>query len=190
MRWSSESRSSQFPVLSSQYPVLTERLSSLGYWEPGCFLAILLAGELLSAAPSADDKTRLRLFSRRDLYASRFWSVQGHEYVGLLELLEPLGRVSSRIRWTAWRLRYNAVDAEFAAGKTRAKIHGRDFDFSAPFLIENSRGLVPLDSLSALLPRFLGTPVNFHESARRLFIGDVGIQPSFQLEQAPRRGWR
>ncbi len=39
--------------------------------------------------------------------------------------------------------------------------------------MENSRGLVPLASLATLLPRFLGTPVNFHESARRLFIGDV-----------------
>ena len=54
--------------------------------------------------------------------------------------------------------------------------------FAAPFLIENSRGLVPLSSLSALLPRFLGTPVNFRESARRLFIADVGIQPSFRLD--------
>ena len=52
----------------------------------------------------------------------------------------------------------------------------------APFLIENSRGLVPLSSLSGLLPRFLGAPVNFHESSRRLFVGDVGIQISFQLD--------
>jgi N-acetylmuramoyl-L-alanine amidase len=36
-----------------------------------------------------------------------------------------------------------------------------------------------------LLPRFLGSPVNFHESARRLFIGDVAIRPSFRLEADP-----
>ncbi|MFZ0797214.1 MAG: N-acetylmuramoyl-L-alanine amidase [Terriglobales bacterium] len=106
----------------------------------------------------------------------------GREYVGLLELLEPLGRVSSQTDGRRWRLRYNAVDADFAAGKTRARIHGRDFDFTAPFLIEDSRGLVPLNSLSALLPRFLETPVNFRESGRRLFIGDVGIQTSFRLD--------
>jgi N-acetylmuramoyl-L-alanine amidase len=74
------------------------------------------------------------------------------------------------------------MDAEFVAGSTRARIHGRDFDFIAPFLLENSRGLVPLSSLSGFLPRFLGTPVNFRESARRLFVGDVGIQISFQLD--------
>ena len=106
----------------------------------------------------------------------------GRDYVGLLELLEPLGRVSTETDGHSLKLRYNAIDAEFAAGKTRAKIHGRDFDFTAPFLIENSRGLIPLTSLSALLPRFLGAPVNFRESARRLFIGGVGIQPSFRLD--------
>jgi N-acetylmuramoyl-L-alanine amidase len=106
----------------------------------------------------------------------------GREYVGLLELLEPLGRVRTESEGRRWRLRYNAVDAEFVAGKTRARIGGRDFDFIAPFLLENARGLVPVSSLSGFLPRFLGTPVNFRESARRLFVGDVGIQISFQLD--------
>jgi N-acetylmuramoyl-L-alanine amidase len=90
--------------------------------------------------------------------------------------------VSSQSEGRRWRLRYNAVDAEFVAGSTRARIRGRDFDFIAPFLLENSRGLVPISSLSGFLPRFLGSPVNFRESARRLFVGDVGIQISFQLD--------
>jgi len=100
----------------------------------------------------------------------------------LLELLEPLGRVSGQSEGQRWKLRYNAIDAEFAAGKTRARIGGHDFDLAVPFLVENARGLVPLASLPGLLPRFLGTPVNFHESARRLFVGEVGIQPSFRLD--------
>jgi len=144
--------------------------------------AILLATvTLLSAAPSADEK-HISVFSAVAVYTLPVLERGGSEYVGLLELLEPLGRVSSLTDGRHWRLHYNAVDAEFAAGKTRAKIHKHDFDFTAPFLIENSRGLVPLNSLSALLPRFLGTPVNFRESARRLFIGDVGIQTNFRLD--------
>jgi len=149
-------------------------------------LAILLATLiLLSVAPSAplsaDDK-HISVYSPVASYTLPVLDRSGHEYVGLLELLEPLGRVSTQSDGRRLRLRYNAVDADFFAGKTRAKIHGRDFDFGAPFLIENSRGLVPLSSLSALLPRFVGTPVNFHESARRLFIGIAGIQPSFRLD--------
>ncbi len=149
-------------------------------------LAILLVTvTLLSAAPSApppaDDK-HISVYSPVATYSLPILDRAGREYVGLLELLEPLGRVSSQSEGRRWRLRYNAVDAEFVAGSTRAKIRGREFDFIAPFLLENSRGLVPLSSLSGFLPRFLGAPVNFRESARRLFVGDVGIQISFQLD--------
>jgi N-acetylmuramoyl-L-alanine amidase len=149
-------------------------------------LAIVLATiTLLSAAPSAlpsaDDK-HISVYSPVAIYTLPVLDRAGREYVGLLELLEPLGRVRTESEGRRWRLRYNAVDAEFVAGSTRARIHGRDFDFIAPFLLENSRGLVPLSSLSGFLPRFLGTPVNFRESARRLFVGDVGIQISFELD--------
>jgi len=145
-------------------------------------LAILLASvTLLSAAPSADEK-HISIYSPVATYKLPVLERAGREYVGLLELLEPLGRVSSQAEGRRFKLRYNAVDAEFVAGKTRARIRGRDFSFAAPFLVENSRGLVPLSSLSALLPRFLGAPVNFRESSRRLFVGDVGIQIGFHLE--------
>jgi N-acetylmuramoyl-L-alanine amidase len=145
-------------------------------------LVVLLASvPLLSAAPAAEEK-HISVYSPVATYTLPVLDRAGHEYVGLLELLEPLGRVSSVSRGQHWSLRYNAVDAEFVAGKTRARIGGRDFDLVAPFLIENSRGLVPLSSLNGFLPRFLSAPVGFRESARRLFVGDVGIQISFQLE--------
>jgi len=145
-------------------------------------LAILLASvSLLSAAPSADEK-HISVYSPVAIYTLPVLERAGHEYVGLLELLEPLGRVSTRTDGRRWNLRYNAVEAEFVAGKTRATIRGRIFDFGSPFLIENSRGLVALSALGVLLPRFLGTPADFHESARRLFIGDIRTQFSFQLD--------
>jgi N-acetylmuramoyl-L-alanine amidase len=145
-------------------------------------LAILLVtATLLVAAPSADEK-HISVYSPVAVYTLPVVDRAGHEYIGLLELLEPLGRVSSQTDGQRWKLRFNAVEADFSAGKTRAKIHGRNFDFAAPFLMENSRGLVPLASLDALLPRFLGTAVTFREGARRLFVGDAGIQTSFRLD--------
>lgn len=156
------------------------------------FLAILLAGTIiLSAATLASDNgndrnndKHISVYSPVAFYSLPLLDRGGHEYVGLLELLDPLGRVSSQSQGQRWTLRFNAIDAEFAAGKARYRIRGRDFDFAAPFLIEDSRGLIPVNSLLTLLPRFLGAPVNFHESARRLFIGDVGIHPSFRLDSA------
>jgi N-acetylmuramoyl-L-alanine amidase len=138
----------------------------------------------LSAAPPTTDK-QLSIYAPVATYTLPVQERSGHEYIGLLELLEPLGRVSSDSSGSRWRIRYNNVDAEFASGKIRCKIHGRDFDLTAPFQIENARGYVPVASLTTLLPRFLGSPVNFHESARRLFVGDISIQPSFQLENGP-----
>jgi N-acetylmuramoyl-L-alanine amidase len=147
-------------------------------------LALLLATvTVLSAAPPADEK-HISVYSPVAIYTLPVLERAGRDYVGLLELLEPLGRVSTNSNGRELRLSYNAIDADFFAGKTRARIHGRDFDFPAPFLIENSRGLIPLSSLGAFLPRFLATPVNFREAARRLFIGGVGIQPSFRLDAA------
>lgn len=141
------------------------------------------SGAVSSGAVSGNDK-HVSVYSPVAVYSLPVLDRAGHEYVGLLELLEPLGRVTSAYEGQRWKLRFNAIDAEFAAGKMRGRIRGHDFDFAAPFLVENGRGLVPLGSLPGLLPRFLGGPVNFHESARRLFIGDVGLQPSFRLDTA------
>jgi N-acetylmuramoyl-L-alanine amidase len=173
MRWI-KVPSTRSSVSSSRRKV-RHRVLSTGYW------VLLVALASLSAARSAEER-HISVYSPVAIYTLPLVERSGHEYVGLLELLEPLGRVSSETNGRSLRLRYNAIDAEFTAGKTRAKIHGHDFDFSAPFLIENSRGMIPLNSLSTMLPRFLGAPVNFHESARRLFVGDVGIQPSFRLD--------
>ena len=145
-------------------------------------LAVLLTLlALLSGGTSADEK-RVSIYSPVATYTLPVLDRSGHEYVGLFETLEPLGRVNARVEGRHWKLRYNSLDADFVAGKTRAKVRGHDFDLAAPFLIENSRGLVPLSSLGTLLPRFLGSAVDFHEAARRLFIGGVATQVSAQMD--------
>ena len=80
-----------------------------------------------------------------------------------------------------WKLRYNQVDAEFTDGKKRARIAGHDFDLSANFILETGRGLVPVASLNYLLPRILGTPVNYNPAARRFFIGSAAVHFTAQL---------
>jgi N-acetylmuramoyl-L-alanine amidase len=180
MRWSNKL---QFPVPNSGF---SERrwARRTENWElrTRVYLAVLLATVTLLSAASTVEEKHISVYSPVAIYTLPVLQRAGHEYVGILELLEPLGRVSSESDGRRLRLRYNAVDAEFATGKTKAKIRGRDFDFTTPFLIENSRGFIPLSSLSALLPRFLGTAVNFRESTRRLFISDVGVRISFKLE--------
>jgi len=145
------------------------------------FALVVAILALLAAATPVEDK-QLAVFAPLTNYTLPVAERAGREYVGLLEVLEPLGHVSSELSGGRWRIRYNNTEGEFQAGQMRARIHGKDVSLTAPFVIENSRGLVPLASLGVLLPRFLGMNVDFHESGRRLLVGNVGIHPSFQVE--------
>ena len=130
---------------------------------------LFLCTLLVSGAP----EKHLSVYSTAANYSVPLVQREGHDYVALLELLEPLGRVTAKADNSRWRLRYNNVQAEFEVNKARARIQGRDADLGGKFLIENKRGLVPVGSLSALLPRILGGPVSLHEVSDRLFIGSV-----------------
>jgi N-acetylmuramoyl-L-alanine amidase len=124
----------------------------------------------LSGAPG---DRRLAVYSVAANYSLPLVQRDGRQYVGLLEVLEPLGKVSAKPEGRNWRLRYNSVDGDFQVGKTRAHVQGRDADLGGKFYVENNRGLVPVGSLPSLLPRFLGGPVSMHEESGRLFIGSV-----------------
>jgi N-acetylmuramoyl-L-alanine amidase len=143
--------------------------------------ALLLALTILSAAPTPEEK-HLSIYSPVAIYTLPVTERNGRDYIGLLELLEPLGRVTSIAKGRSLTLRFNEIDSIFTAGNARARIQGRDLDLAAPFLIENSRGLIPLNSLPNLVPRFLGGTVDFHAPSRRLFIGSTAVQPSFRLD--------
>lgn len=134
------------------------------------FAFTLLCAVLLSAA--GGDK-HLSVYSLAANYSVPVVQREGRDYVGLLELLEPLGRVSARTDGARWRLRYNNSESNFVAGNNRAQVLGRDADLGGRFLLENRRGLVPVSSLGSLLPRILGGPVTLHELSERLFIGTV-----------------
>jgi len=142
--------------------------------------AIVLSG----AAP----EKHLSVYSVAANYSLPLVQREGHEYVGLLELLEPLGKVSAKSDGTRWRLHYNNVEGDFQAGQTHARIQGRDSDLGGKFLVENSRGLVRIAALGSLLPRFLGGPVTLHEESGRLFIGSVATHftASLSVDNPPR----
>src|SRR5882762_6613428 len=163
MRWSSYPSSHEAPPVVRREP----RSRIAGF----LFIAglVLVSSFLLSAAPPK----RLSVYSVAANYSLPVMQRANHDYVALLELLDPLGRVNAKLDGRRWRIRCNNVEGEFIAGQNRARIQGRATDLSSNFLIENGRGLVPVASLSSLLPRFLGGPVTLHEDSGRLFIGSV-----------------
>src|SRR5215475_7591704 len=140
-------------------------------WRASVFGCVLIA--LFAVRSGAAPEKRLSVYSVAANYSLPLVQRDGRDYVGLLELLEPLGRVSAKGEGNKWRLRYNNVQSEFQVGKTRARVQDREADLGSKFLMENGRGLVPVGSLASLLPRILGGPVSLHEVADRLFIGNV-----------------
>jgi N-acetylmuramoyl-L-alanine amidase len=133
--------------------------------------AILLFSGLLSSAPA---EKHLTVYSVAANYSLPLVQHDGRDYIGLLELLEPLGKVSARVDGSRWRLFYNnAIEGDFQNGKNRARIQGRDSDLLGKFILENGRGLVPVAALGSLMPRLLGGPVTLHEDSDRLFIGNI-----------------
>ncbi|MGB6804001.1 MAG: N-acetylmuramoyl-L-alanine amidase [Candidatus Sulfotelmatobacter sp.] len=135
-------------------------------------IACILPLAILMLSAAAPEK-HLAVYSTAANYSLPIVQRQGHEYIGLLELLDPLGTVSAKLEPPRWRIHYNNILGEFTTGHTHARVQGRDADLAGKFLMENGRGLVPLASLGSLLPRFLGGPATLHQESGRLFIGNI-----------------
>jgi N-acetylmuramoyl-L-alanine amidase len=180
MRWTEQIRTNETAGAPPFCRVLCD-----GGW--GLSLILILVFALFVSVSAAPEK-HLSIYSVAANYSMPVVQREGHDYVGLLEVLEPLGRVSAKLQGQRWRLRYNNVQADFQVDKTRIRVQGRDAELTAKFLIENNRGLVPVSTLSSLLPRILGGPVTFHEDAGRLFIGSVATHftASLAADNPPR----
>jgi N-acetylmuramoyl-L-alanine amidase len=144
---------------------------------------LLAIATVVLLSGSAEDK-RVSIYSTIASYSLPVVERHKLDYVGLLEVLEPLGTVSAHVNGNRWRLRYNDTDAEFSAKKRGARARNTNFDLSANFILEGGRGLVPLADLSTLLSRILGGPVTYSPNARRLFVGNVAIHFTAQVNDS------
>ena len=144
-----------------------------------CLIVLLTAGP----AGSADEK-HLSIYAASTAYSLPITDHDGREYVGLIELLDPLGNVSSKTDGLHWKVRFNNVDTEFTQGSDRAKIRGKEVALFRPFVLENGRGLIPVAALSSLLPKLVAGPITFNEPSRRLFIGNVATRFTADLSRS------
>jgi N-acetylmuramoyl-L-alanine amidase len=161
---------------SSRYSPLAKLAVNLG-----ALVALVL---LISAAAPPEEK-QISIYSNVANYSLPVTPENGTDYVGIFELLEPLGKVSLKTNSTQWDLHYNDIECDFQPGSDVARLQGQSLPLGMSFVLRNGRGLVPIGSLTTLLPRLLGGPVNFHEAARRLFIGDAGVHFTAQIKNNP-----
>jgi N-acetylmuramoyl-L-alanine amidase len=136
-----------------------------------------------STGASSGNEKHLSIYSTVANYSIPVNERNGQDYVGLLEVLDPLGKVTAKVEGKRWKVHYNDADAEFMDGKKSVRIVRYGFDLPSNFLLEDGHGMVPLASLSQLLSRILGGPVSFHENSRRIFIGNVGVHFTAQVSK-------
>ena len=137
----------------------------------------------------AQSPDQLTVYSPQTTYSVPMLDIQGHPYVGLIELLEPLGSVEGRVDGKKYKLKFtppggHPVEAQFNEGKDKSKILGENYKLPENFAQQNGRGYVPLAAVPEVLSKLLARPTQLHPAARRLFIGDVPIRYSMALDKS------
>lgn len=149
---------------------------------------MLAALAVLWIAPNArtQNEKHLTVYAPATLYSVPVTSYESKDYVGLADVLEPLGNLDARVDGKKWKLRFtpsggHEITAEFQEGKTKGKVHGQDVELSGNFHIENGRGYLPLHVIGTILSLIEGGTSEFHEKSRRLMLGNVAIRYSQQM---------
>lgn len=163
------------------------RWSSARYYDLAfavCIAIIGIAGfaafESFAAGPSTIPK-QITVYSTVANYSLPVFEYHGTDYVGLFELLEPLGEVNATVKGNQWNLRFNNVQAAFVQNSATAILGGQNVRLNAPFALQNGRGTISLNSLSALLPHFLDRQISWNQDSRRLIIGGIAVHFTAQI---------
>ena len=94
-------RSTEVEIKTAENPTLI--LERRRKWRAALFCSVLIA--LFALLSSAAPEKHLSVYSVAANYSLPLVQRDGRDYVGLLELLEPLGRVSAKAEGNKWRLR-------------------------------------------------------------------------------------
>ena len=151
---------------------------------PFCLVLIAFCSTTLFA-----QQKNLSVYAPQMYYQVSIVNHDGKDYVGLIDLLEPIGRVESRADGKKWKLRFTGtgptIETEFQDGKTSAKVRDNNLNLPGPFVLQGDRGYVPVASLASLLPRITQHTADLHAAARRLFIASSAVKLSLELHHAP-----
>jgi N-acetylmuramoyl-L-alanine amidase len=132
--------------------------------------------------------TQITVYSPQTTYSVPLLDIKGEPYVGLVELLEPLGSVDARPDGKKYKVHFTAAgsrpeEVQFTDGKDKAKVRGDNYKLSAKFVLQNGRGYVPLAAATNLLAKLLSTQTEFHSAGRRLFVGASVEHFTLELRQ-------
>jgi N-acetylmuramoyl-L-alanine amidase len=143
---------------------------------------------LLAALAFAAEPRQLSVYAPQTRYQVDILQRDGVDYVGLTDLLEPLGRLESHVTGKKLTLSFNGGEAEFQDGKRQVRAGTNSkLEMSANFLLLDGRGYIPAASIAQLLPSIAAQTAEFHAASGRLFVGSVQIRFSAELRHSPSR---
>jgi N-acetylmuramoyl-L-alanine amidase len=127
---------------------------------------------LLLAVGFAAEPRRISVYTPQTNYQVDILVRDGVDYVGLTDLLDPLGRVEARVGLGKFTLIFKGSAAEFQEGKRQVRTGANSkLELSANFLLVDGRGYIPAASITQLLPHISDLSAEFHAGPRRLFVG-------------------
>ncbi len=164
--------------------------------QPRLVFVLLLSTLLLAAASvlhysaveAQPGPQQITVYSPQTTFPVSLVEIKSQPYVGLVDLLEPLGTVEAHPDGKKYKLKFTApgrvpVEAEFTDARGKAKLAKQNYNLPADFFLQNGRGYVSLSSVSEVLSHILSQEVQLHASAHRLFIGNVAMRFGAELRQ-------
>ncbi|HEU4415183.1 MAG TPA: N-acetylmuramoyl-L-alanine amidase [Candidatus Angelobacter sp.] len=126
----------------------------------------------LEIAGAGNDQ-QLTVYTAQKSYSLPVFDRDGQPYIAVEDLLLPLGAAPPRMKGKEWRFELNKIDVRLTDGKEKALMHSGPFDLGGKVRVENDRVLVPMAAALPMLTRLLSTSVDFHQPARRIFVGNI-----------------
>ena len=141
----------------------------------GAGLAVLAVVALCCAlgVSGASPEQQLTIYASQATYSLPVLDRGGKAYVSVADLLSPLGSSQPITKGKDWRISFNKMDLRLTEGKDKGTINKQGIDLGGNVLLENGRFMVPIDAVLPLLGRLLNTTIDYHQAARRVFIGNT-----------------
>lgn len=135
-------------------------------------MALLCVLAVSVAAP----QQHLTVYTAQTSYSLPVLDRGGKPYISVTELLLPLGASQPTTKGKEWRISLNKIEVRLTPDRDKATINKQVIDLGGNALLENGHFIVPMDALLPLLGRLLNTTIDFHQPARRVFIGNTSTR--------------
>lgn len=143
---------------------------------------------IMLAIGFAAEPRRITVYAPQTNYQVDILVRDGTDYVGLTDLLEPLGHLETRAGDKKLTLIFNGAAADFQDGKRQYRTSANTkLELPSNFLLIDGRGYVPVAAIPLLLSRVANLPAEFHAVPRRLFVGSSQIHFTVELRHGPTR---